>query len=55
MATIRKRGGKWQVQIRRQGYRATSRTFSSKNDALTIRWTIALRGSVMVLRVYDIA
>jgi hypothetical protein len=35
MATIRKRGHRWQVQVRRQGYRAISRTFQSKNDALT--------------------
>ena len=33
MATIRKRGNKWQVQIRRQGIKATSRSFLQKSDA----------------------
>ena len=36
MATIRKRRGKWQVQIRRVGYPAVSRSFLSKADAQ--RW-----------------
>ena len=34
MASIRKRKGKWQVQIRRKGFQLISRTFSSKADAL---------------------
>jgi len=34
MATLRKRGGKWQVQIRRKGYSSVSRTFHLKTDAL---------------------
>ena len=33
MATIRKRGEKWQVQIRRVGRRATSRSFHHRRDA----------------------
>lgn len=33
MATIRKRGGRWQVQIRRQGHAPVSRTFAKKSDA----------------------
>lgn len=35
MATIRKRSDKWQVQVRRQGHSAQSRTFTLKSDALT--------------------
>src|SRR4051794_25356345 len=34
MASIRKRGTSWQVQIRREGYPPKTRTFSSKADAL---------------------
>lgn len=33
MATIRKRGTKWQVQIRRQGFPPISRSFLKKGDA----------------------
>ena len=33
MATIRRRGAKWQVQVRRQGHPPTSRTFTFKRDA----------------------
>ncbi len=33
MASIRKRGGKWQVQVRRGGHESSSRTFLSKSDA----------------------
>jgi len=33
MATIRKRGDKWQVQVRRSGYQPLSRTFRKKTDA----------------------
>ena len=33
MATIRKRGAKWQVQIRRVGVRSVSRTFHVRKDA----------------------
>ena len=36
MATIRKRGGKWQVQVRRQGMHPASRSFALKSDAA--RW-----------------
>jgi integrase len=36
MASIRKRGDKWQVQIRRQGMLPVSRTFSLRDDAR--RW-----------------
>lgn len=35
MATLRKRNGKWQVQIRRHGFKPISRTFTSKSDAQT--------------------
>lgn len=34
MATIRKRGSSWHVQIRRQGYPSLTRTFSSHADAV---------------------
>jgi len=33
MATIRKRGNKWQVQIRRVGFRSLSRSFHVRKDA----------------------
>ena len=33
MATIRKRGAKWQVQIRRVGFRSLSRSFHIRKDA----------------------
>jgi integrase len=33
MATIRKRGAKWQVQIRRVGFRSISRSFHIRKDA----------------------
>jgi hypothetical protein len=33
MATIRKRGAKWQVQIRRVGVRPVSRSFHVRKDA----------------------
>lgn len=33
MATFRKRNGKWQVQVRRQGFPVQSRSFVSKADA----------------------
>jgi hypothetical protein len=33
MATIRKRGTKWQVQIRRHGFPSISKSFSKKSDA----------------------
>ena len=33
MATLRRRGPKWQVQIRRQGYQKFSKTFLFKEDA----------------------
>ena len=33
MATIRKRGPKWQVQVRRHGFQAASRSFSQQRDA----------------------
>lgn len=33
MATIRKRGNKWQVQVRRHGFKPVSRSFSKKSDA----------------------
>ncbi len=35
MATIRKRGNKWQVQVRRKGFTPTSRSFYRKSDAET--------------------
>ncbi|MDA1180023.1 MAG: site-specific integrase [Planctomycetota bacterium] len=34
MATVRKRNGKWQVQVRRHGSAPATRTFRSKSDAL---------------------
>ncbi|MFP6734815.1 MAG: site-specific integrase, partial [Rhodospirillales bacterium] len=35
MATIRKRGNKWQAQVRRAGQRSASRSFNFKTDAET--------------------
>ncbi|WP_336491221.1 integrase [Methylobacterium nigriterrae] len=35
MATIRKRGSSWQAQVRREGYPAISKSFSTKADALS--------------------
>ena len=33
MASIRKRGGRWQAQVRKQGFPSISRTFEKKGDA----------------------
>ena len=33
MATIRRRNGKWQVQVRRQGYKPIARSFHKRSDA----------------------
>jgi len=33
MATLRKRGGRWQVQVRRKGRPTVSRSFLTKSDA----------------------
>ena len=33
MATVRKRGDQWQVQVRRRGFKAASRTFGLQRDA----------------------
>jgi integrase len=35
MASIRKRAGKWQVQVRRNGYPPVTKTFTLKSDAQT--------------------
>lgn len=35
MATIRKRGDKWQAQVRRRGYHSVSKSFAAKADAQT--------------------
>lgn len=37
MATLRKRGGRWQVQVRRKGRPSVTRSFLMKSDALA--WT----------------
>lgn len=42
MATIRKRGKKWQVQVRRRGFGCLSRSFPKKADAL--RWARDIEG-----------
>ena len=34
MASIRKRNGRWQVQVRRKGCAPLSRTFTAKSDAV---------------------
>ena len=34
MGSIRKRSGRYQAQVRRQGVQAVSRTFTTKKDAL---------------------
>ena len=36
MASIRKRGARWQVQIRRQGYPQLIKSFQTREDAM--RW-----------------
>ena len=36
MATLRKRGAKWQVQVRRNGFTSLTKTFHLREDAL--RW-----------------
>ncbi len=33
MATFRKRGSRWQIQVRRKGFRARSKTFDQRRDA----------------------
>ena len=33
MATIRKRGARWQIQVRRQGYPLLTKSFALKSDA----------------------
>lgn len=38
MATVRKRGLKWQVQVRRRGFEAISRSFTQQRDAE--RWGV---------------
>ncbi len=37
MANIRRRGSKWQVQIRRQGFPAITKSFIAREDA--VRWS----------------
>src|SRR5262245_55636919 len=44
MASIRKRGSRWQVQVRRRGYAALSRSFGRKADALT--WSRQMEAEV---------
>lgn len=44
MATVRRHRGKWQVQVRRKGYPAISKSFLAKDDAL--RWARELERSV---------
>ena len=39
MASIRKRGRKWQAQVRRHGSSALSKTFFEKSDAL--KWALS--------------
>lgn len=46
MATIRKRNGRWQVQVRRSFSRATSRTFSLRSDAM--KWAAATEYEIEV-------
>jgi hypothetical protein len=44
MATIRKKGSKWQVQVRRRGTRPVSRTFLSRKDAEA--WARHMEGQI---------
>ena len=44
MATFRKRGSKWQVQVRVQGQNAISRSFTFKTDAE--RWAREAEASI---------
>ena len=44
MASIKKRGDRWQVQVRRQGCAPVSRTFKSKFDAK--KWSCQIEGEV---------
>lgn len=44
MATIRRRGAKWQAQVRRAGHRPQSRSFTRKQDAE--RWSRQMEGEL---------
>ena len=51
MATLRKRNGKWHVQIRRYGYPSQNKTFSSKKTAEKwIRQTESLIGQQVLIQ-----
>lgn len=43
MATIRRRNGKWQVQVRRLGTASLSKTFHSKKDAQSWAWQMEVQ------------
>ncbi|GHF13832.1 integrase [Kordiimonas sediminis] len=46
MATIRKRGNRWQVQIRLKGYPAKTKSFSHKGDA--VKWGRATETNLLL-------
>ena len=56
MANIRKRGNKWQVQIRRAGYSSITKTFLRKEEALAwgrsqeVRFDAALAGTFLPVK-----
>src|SRR4029453_17686919 len=43
LATIRKRGHKWQAQVRRSGHRGVSRSFILRKDALAWAMEMEIR------------
>jgi len=53
MASFRKRGGKWRVQVRRLGHVPLSRTFLNKTDAGTGRRCKDLGREVIDVDVQD--
>lgn len=46
MASLRKRNGRWQAQVRRAGYTPVSRTFGSRAEAR--RWTLSQEAKLAV-------
>ena len=56
MANIRKRGNKWQVQIRRAGHSSITKTFLRKEEALAwgrsqeVRFDAALAGTFLPVK-----
>ncbi len=51
MASIRKRGGKWQAQVRKRGAAPRSKTFTHKSDAMA--WARGLERAIDTGETYD--